>query len=110
MSLKQNTPTSLHTCVDYTTKALNIHSDPVEAGTVVTMTKKLSPEERGKAYYRRGSAKSALKDYDEAQKDLSEALKLVPGDKSIEAELKKVMEKKEELKKKQQKAYSKMFA
>ena len=110
VALKQATSTSLHLCVSQASKALDIHCDPVEAGSVLPMTKKLTNDERGKAYYRRGMAKIALKDLDEAYSDLQEAAKLVPTDKAIEVELKKVVAKKDDLKKKQQKAYSKMFA
>ena len=109
VALKQDPP-SLHLCVSQATKALEIHSDPVEAGSVLPMTRKLTNEERGKAYYRRGVARCALRDFEEAQVDLQEAVQLVPTDKAIEAELKKVIAKRDELKRKQQKAYSKMFA
>lgn len=110
VALKQNTNASQHLCVQQATRAIDTHSDPVEDGTMVPMHKKLTSEELGKAYYRRGTARSALRDFEEAYNDLNQAVKLVPGDKSVEAELKKVVAKKEEQKKKQQKAYAKMFA
>lgn len=109
VGLKQGTPKSLHLCVQQATKVLDIHSDPDEAGTIVPMTKCLTKEERAKALFRRGMARAALKDLDEAQKDLHQAQKLVPEDKAVEAELKKVQAKRDELKKKQQKAFGKMF-
>lgn len=109
VALKQNTPKSLRLCVEQATRALELHSDPAEAGTVVPMTKKLTNEEKAKALYRRGCARSALKEYDEAAKDLSEASALIPADQAVQAELKKVQAKKTEIKEKQKKAYSKMF-
>lgn len=109
VGLKQNTPKSLRLCIEQATKALQIHSDPVEAGTVEPMTKPLTKEERAKALYRRGCARSLLKEYDEAAKDLTDASALVPEDQAVQAELKKVQAKKAEIKQKQQKAYSKMF-
>lgn len=109
VALKQNTPKSLRLCIDQATKALDIHSDPVEAGRVVPMTKTLTNEERAKALYRRGSAKALLKEYDEASKDLQQAAALIPSDQAVQAELKKVQAKKNELKQKQQKVYAKMF-
>lgn len=109
VALKTNTPSSLRLAIEQATKALDIHSDPVEAGTQVPMTKKLTEGERAKALFRRGSARAQLKDIDEAITDLTEAAKLVPSDAGIQAELKKAQGKKDELKKKQQKAYSKMF-
>lgn len=110
VALKQNTPKSLRLCIDQATKALDVHSDPVEAGRVEPMTKNLTKEERAKALYRRGSARALLKEYDEASDDLVEAAALVPSDQAIQAELKKVQAKKNELKQKQKKMYAKMFS
>lgn len=110
VAVKEGTPSSYRLGVAQATKALDIHSDPVEAGTVHSMTKVLSPEERAKAYFRRGVCRTGLKDYDEAAKDLRAALDLVKGDRAIEAELKKVEEARQKEKKKAQQAYSKMFA
>ena len=110
VALKQNTPKSLRLCIDQATKALDVHSDPVEAGKVEPMTKKLTNEERAKALYRRGAARALLKEYDEASKDLSQAAELVPSDQAVQAELKKVQAKKNEQKQKQQKIYAKMFS
>lgn len=110
VAVKEGTPSSYRLGVAQATKALEIHSDPVEAGTVHSMTKILSPEERAKAYFRRGVCRAGLKDYDEAAKDLRAALDLVKGDRAIEAELKKVEETRQKEKKKAQQAYSKMFA
>jgi peptidyl-prolyl isomerase D len=109
VGLKLNTAASLRLCIDQATKALDIHSDPAEVGTVVPMTKALSNEERAKALYRRGTARGLLKDLDEAIKDLTDAAALLPSDQAIQAELKKVQAKKAEIKEKQKKAYSKMF-
>lgn len=109
VGLKQASASSLRLAVDQATKALDLHSDPIEAGTIHPMTRKMSPEERAKAYFRRGAARNILKDYDDAAKDLTAATKLVPQDAAIAAELQKVNAKRDEAKKKQQKAYSKMF-
>lgn len=88
---------------------LNLHCDPAINDKVEPMTKKLTADEAGKAYYRRGMAQAALKDVEEAIKDLTEASKCLPNDEAIKAELKRQQAKKDELKKKQQKAYAKMF-
>jgi len=109
VGLKQNTSDSLRLCVKQATRALNMHCDPALNDKVEPMTKKLSADEAGKAYYRRGMAQSALKDVEEAIKDLTEASKCVPNDEAIKTELRKLQTRKDELKKKQQKAYAKMF-
>lgn len=109
VSLKLATTPSYRECISQATKAIDIHSDPVVAGSIVSMTKKLTNEELGKAHYRRGMAYAGLKEWQEAEADLKKAMAFVPGDKAIEAELKKITAKKEEMKKKQQKAFGKMF-
>lgn len=108
--LKAGTQKSLRLCIVQATHALEIHSDPVEEGTVHPMSRNMTADERAKAYFRRGAAQNLLKEYDAAIADFQAALALVPSDKAVEAELKKAIAKRDELKKKQQKAYSKMFA
>jgi peptidyl-prolyl isomerase D len=69
----------------------------------------LKPEERAKALYRRAVAHVAVKEEDEALKDLEAAAQLVPADAAIKKELVAVKARKEERKKKERAAYGKMF-
>ncbi|ORX39187.1 cyclophilin-like domain-containing protein [Kockovaella imperatae] len=93
-----------------------LKSDPPANSLAVTLASKalavsdLTPEEKGKALYRRALAKTALKDEDGATKDLKEALEAVPGDANISRALKNVEVAKKARLEKERKAYSKMFA
>ncbi len=69
----------------------------------------LTPAEKGKALYRRGVARVALKDQDGAEADLAEANKLVPGDGGVTKALNDVRAQKKAALEKQRAAYSKMF-
>ncbi|BEJ00423.1 hypothetical protein CcaverHIS631_0502800 [Cutaneotrichosporon cavernicola] len=69
----------------------------------------LTPAERGKALYRRGVACIALKDWDSAERDLAEAIKLVPGDGGVTKALTQVRAHQKAALDKQRAAYSKMF-
>ena len=63
-----------------------------------------------KALYRRGLAHVILKEDEEAERDFSEAVKLVPDDQQVKAELTKVKERQKEKRDKEKKAYKKMFS
>lgn len=63
-----------------------------------------------KALYRRALARVILKDDEEAEKDLAEAIALVPTDQAIAGELAKVKQRKKEKRDKEKKAFKKMFA
>lgn len=69
----------------------------------------LTPTEKGKALYRRGVARVALKDQDGAEQDLADANKLVPGDGGVTKALADVRAQKKAALDKQRAAYSKMF-
>ncbi|KAF2673392.1 peptidyl-prolyl cis-trans isomerase 1 [Microthyrium microscopicum] len=69
-----------------------------------------SPEQKGKAYYRRALARGAKKSDDEALADLDEALKLVPNDAGVKTEHASVKKRLAEFKKKEKAAYSKFFS
>lgn len=109
VALKTATTASYRLCIAQSTKALELHADPIAENDILPMTKCLTPAELGKTLYRRGAAKAALNDLDEAINDFKQALEHVKGDKTIEAEMNKVKAKRDEKKKKQQKAYAKMF-
>ncbi|KAK1220133.1 peptidyl-prolyl cis-trans isomerase cpr6 [Marasmius sp. AFHP31] len=70
----------------------------------------LSTADKAKALYRRALAHVLRKDDDEAEKDLTEASKLVPDDQAIAGELAKVKQRKKEKRDKEKKAFAKMFA
>ncbi|KAL0579196.1 peptidyl-prolyl cis-trans isomerase cpr6 [Marasmius crinis-equi] len=70
----------------------------------------LSNADKAKALYRRALAHQLRKDDDEAEKDLTEASKLVPEDQAIAGELAKVKQRKKERRDKEKKAFSKMFS
>ncbi|KAJ8082121.1 peptidyl-prolyl cis-trans isomerase cpr6 [Marasmius tenuissimus] len=70
----------------------------------------LSTADKAKALYRRALACVLRKDDDEAEKDLTEASKLVPDDQAIAGELAKVKQRKKEKRDKEKKAFAKMFA
>ncbi|CAE6507000.1 unnamed protein product [Rhizoctonia solani] len=63
-----------------------------------------------KAYYRRALAHSLHHEEDEAEADLHEALKIVPGDDAITKELAKVQQKKREKREKEKKAFKGLFS
>ncbi|EIN14582.1 peptidyl-prolyl cis-trans isomerase [Punctularia strigosozonata HHB-11173 SS5] len=75
-----------------------------------TPTLSLTPADRAKALYRRGSAQAIMKQEEEAEKDLAEAATLVPDDKAIGSELAKVRAARKEKRDKEKKAYKKLFA
>jgi len=70
----------------------------------------LTPQDKGKALYRRALAEVALKQEDAAEADLVEASALVPGDDAIKKELAKVKAKKKEKRDKEKQAYKNMFS
>lgn len=70
----------------------------------------LSATDRGKALYRRALARVVLKEDDEAEKDLVEASKVVPGDEAVKKELEKVRARKKERREKEKKAFKGLFA
>jgi len=63
-----------------------------------------------KALFRRAQAQSAMKDYEEAQKDLISASKISPDDKAIKSEMVRVKKLVAEKKKKEKDMYSKLFS
>ncbi|KAF9255982.1 peptidyl-prolyl cis-trans isomerase [Marasmius fiardii PR-910] len=70
----------------------------------------LSDSDKAKALYRRALAHVITKDDDAAEKDLTQASKLVPEDQAIAGELAKVKQRKKEKREKEKKAFKKMFA
>nr|Q5U8Z7.1 RecName: Full=Peptidyl-prolyl cis-trans isomerase D; Short=PPIase D; AltName: Full=Rotamase D [Amanita muscaria]AAV40687.1 40 kDa cyclophilin [Amanita muscaria] len=70
----------------------------------------LSNADKAKAYYRRGLAKTIMRDEVGAEQDLKTANELLPEDGAIAAELAKIIQKKKEQREREKKAYKKMFA
>ncbi|KAJ7206531.1 peptidyl-prolyl cis-trans isomerase [Mycena pura] len=73
-------------------------------------TLKLSTADKAKALYRRALAYSILKDEEAAEKDLVDALEIVPSDAAISSELAAIRQRKKEKREKEKKAYKKMFS
>ncbi|KAK1922649.1 cyclophilin-like domain-containing protein [Papiliotrema laurentii] len=69
----------------------------------------LSNSEQGKALYRRALGNVALKNEEDAEKDLKKAAELVPGDAGIVKALRDVEAKQKARREKERQAYSKMF-
>jgi peptidyl-prolyl isomerase D len=86
------------------------HHGAVASATSALAVKDASPEQLGKAYYRRALALGAKKSDDEALADLEEAIKLVPNDAGVKNEYAAVKKRQADFKKKEKAAYSKFFA
>ncbi|XP_044253889.1 peptidyl-prolyl cis-trans isomerase D isoform X1 [Tribolium madens] len=69
----------------------------------------LKEPKNGKAFYRRGQAKLALKDYDKAIKDLNVAINLHPNDNNIQAVLNVAKKKKLSYLKRERQFYGNFF-
>ncbi|KIW08816.1 uncharacterized protein PV09_00747 [Verruconis gallopava] len=69
----------------------------------------VSDDQKAKAYYRRGLARAARKNEDEAIADLEAALKLAPNDAAVKKELATIKAKAAERLKKEKAAYAKYF-
>ena len=69
----------------------------------------ISDKDKAKVLYRRGFAQVRLKDEDEALKNLEEAIKLVPEDPAVKAELAAVKKAAAERRAKEKAAYKKFF-
>lgn len=82
------------------------------AVTLATRALSLGPlntAEKGKALYRRALGRIQLKNEEEAEKDLKEALVAVPGDAGVIKALKDVEVRQKAKRDKERKAYGKMF-
>ncbi len=66
--------------------------------------------DKAKAYFRRGEARVALKDLEEALKDFEEAAKLAPADAAIKAELAKTKKTLHDSLQKEKQSYKKFFS
>ncbi|KAJ6588114.1 peptidyl-prolyl cis-trans isomerase [Mycena capillaripes] len=82
----------------------------VQAASRAFSTLKLSPADKAKALYRRALAHAILKDEEAAEKDLVDALAIVPDDTAIAAELATIRKRKKEKRDKEKAAFKKMFA
>ncbi|KAH9020035.1 peptidyl-prolyl cis-trans isomerase Cpr7 [Lactarius pseudohatsudake] len=70
---------------------------------------KLSDSDRAKALYRKGLAQVTLKEEEEAEKVLVEALSIAKDDKAISGELERLRQRKKAARDKEKAAYKKMF-
>ncbi|KAI9887198.1 MAG: peptidyl-prolyl cis-trans isomerase cpr6 [Watsoniomyces obsoletus] len=83
--------------------------DALKSASRALEVKSATDAERAKALYRRATARSALRDDEDAIRDLEEAEKLVPGDAAIVNDLAAAKKRVEERKKKEKAAYRKFF-
>ncbi|KAJ7450822.1 peptidyl-prolyl cis-trans isomerase [Mycena latifolia] len=81
----------------------------VPAATRALNTLKLAPADQAKALYRRALAHIILKDEEAAEKDLADALVIVPTDTNIANELAAIRRRRKERREKEKKAFKKMF-
>lgn len=110
--LKIGTNASHRLAIDNASKALGLDApmDYVSSTPLPSqMRKPLSDEEKVKGLYRRALARIALKEFDEAVKDLLSALELKKEDNAIKSQLATAKKGAEDAKKKQKAAYAKMF-
>ncbi|KAM0788957.1 hypothetical protein ACM66B_003031 [Microbotryomycetes sp. NB124-2] len=108
-SLNSSSPTSAsdaRLAIKQATRALELDGD----AETQPMKRKLSDSDKAKCLYRRALGRVAVKDEEEAIKDLEQALKLVPGDAAITNQLATIKARVDEKKKKSRAAFSKMFA
>ncbi|KAH9171820.1 cyclophilin-like domain-containing protein [Lactarius sanguifluus] len=70
---------------------------------------KLSDSDRAKALYRKGLAQVTLKEEEEAEKVLVEALSIAKDDKAISGELERLRQRKKAAREKEKAAYKRMF-
>jgi len=91
-------------CISQCTRALGMDGEDGK-GKI-----KLSHEERGKALYRRALGHAGVREDEEAETDLKEAVGLVPGNAEIKKELEKTKKKLADRKLKERAAYGKMFS
>jgi peptidyl-prolyl isomerase D len=88
---------------------LKAYDDAKSSASKALNISDMPPADKAKAYYRRALANVGLKDEDDAQKDLQEALKLAPGDPAITKELAAVKTRAAEQAKKEKAAFKKFF-
>jgi peptidyl-prolyl isomerase D len=82
----------------------------IKSATSAIAVKDVTDGQKAKAYFRRGTAKAAKKNEDDALADILEASKLAPDDAAIKVELAKLKKTAAEKKQKEKAAYSKFFA
>ncbi|KAH9996234.1 cyclophilin-like domain-containing protein [Russula vinacea] len=70
---------------------------------------KLGDSDRAKALYRQGLAQVTLKEYDEAERVIQEALSLAKDDRAIASELERLRQRKKAQRDKEKAAYKKIF-
>jgi len=88
-------PPSANLAISHATRALQVEG--------------IQPVDQAKALYRRAQGYVLRKELDDAEKDLTEALKLQPGAPDITRTLKDVEKKRKERRDKEKAVYSKMF-
>ncbi|ODQ66511.1 peptidyl-prolyl cis-trans isomerase D [Nadsonia fulvescens var. elongata DSM 6958] len=88
---------------------INKYGVAIKAASNALSTDDIEPKEKAKALYRRGMAHLNSKNTDEAKKDLSEALSIIPGDAAITLGLKQVKDAEKLRISKEKAAFSKFF-
>lgn len=105
-ALKSGTAEDARLVIKQMSRALMLEGEPIKApGTRV-----FSDGEKGKIYYRRAMGWVIVKELEKALSDLEVAVKLVPGDGAIVAQLAATKKAIETEKAKKRAAYGKMFA
>ncbi|KIP04828.1 hypothetical protein PHLGIDRAFT_36734 [Phlebiopsis gigantea 11061_1 CR5-6] len=82
----------------------------IDSATRALERLELNNADKAKALYRRSLGRTALKDDDDAERDLVQAHELVKEDAAIIAELEKVRARKKEKRDKEKKAFKKLFS
>lgn len=108
--LKQGTAAAARQAIQYCTKALNLDRKLSPTHLPGELHKDLTPEEKAKSYFRRGSAYLTVQDFDLATKDLAEASALQPGDAGIKQTLASAKKQADAQKAKEKARLAKMFA
>ncbi|KAL5121572.1 peptidyl-prolyl cis-trans isomerase cpr6 [Pleosporales sp. CAS-2024a] len=87
----------------------NRYAEAMESATKALDIKDISEKDKAKAYFRRGQAKVGKKDDEGAIQDLTQALKLAPGDAAIVKELDGAKKRVAVRKEKEKKVYKNAF-
>lgn len=101
---------SLHSNIALCFNKLQKYDNAHQSATYAFGVPDISDVEKGKALYRRAQAHIGGKNEEEAEKDLEEALKFVPGDAAIKKELAAVKKAASDRLKKEKAAYGKFFS
>jgi peptidyl-prolyl isomerase D len=88
----------------------NLTADAIKSATNALEMEEITPQDKAKAYYRRGQAYGKGKEDELAIEDLKKALELNPNDAAILGELATARTRQKARREKEKKAYAKMFS